>query len=42
MTIDAFRDQDIFFSDTAKEKSDQTSNVEGHTKGLKETNWAKI
>ena len=42
MTIDAFRDQDTFFSDTTKEKLDQMSTVDGHTKGLKEANWAKI
>ena len=42
MVIDAFRDQDTFFSDTTKEKLDQMSTVEGHTKGLKKANWAKI
>ena len=42
MVIDAFRDQDTFFSDTTKEKLDQMSTVEGHTKGLKEANLAKI
>ena len=42
MAIDAFRDQDTFFSATTKEKLDQMSTVDGHTKGLKEANWAKI
>ena len=42
MTINAFRDQDTFFSDTTKEKLDQMSTVEGHTKGLKKANWTKI
>ena len=42
MTIDAFRDQDTFFSDTTKEKLGQMGTVEGHTKGLKEADWTKI
>ena len=42
MAIDAFRDQDTFFSNSTKEKLDQTSTVEGHNKGLTEANWAKI
>ena len=42
MAIDAFRGQDTFFSNSTKEKLDQTSTVEGHTKGSKEANWDKI
>ena len=42
MVIDAFRDQDTFFSSSTKEKLDQTSTVEGHTKGSNEANWDKI
>ena len=42
MAIDAFRDQDTFFSNSTKENVDQRSTVEGHMKGLKEANWDKI
>ena len=42
MTINAFRDQDTFFNGTTKEKLDQMSTIEGHTKGLKKANWTKI
>ena len=42
MAIDAFRDQDTFFSDTTKEKLVIMITVERHTKGLNEANWAKI